>query len=162
MIGAKAILRRKTKDSWTHKHRHVMRKLVVEGGRVQKRMYDVGMSDEEVSRLRHGRRHGETQAVPLSVLKGSRKLDPRGIGEMRTQSWNVEGTLEMTKRCHVVSFERKPLEEEPPVSPMGVGSAQELEHSSRRLPEPCCSRRFFVGSFRQVGRECVVSGATGS
>ena len=102
MVGAEAILRRKTNDPWTHKHRHVMRKLVVEGGRVQKRMYDVGMSDEEVSRLRHGRRHGETQAVPLSVLEGRRKLDPREIGEMGTQSWNVEGALEMTKMCHVV------------------------------------------------------------
>ena len=68
----------------------------------------------------------------------------------------------MTKRCYVVPSERKPLEEEPLVSPMGVGRAQELEHSSRRLPEPCCCRRFFVGSFRQVGRECVVSGAAGS
>ena len=68
----------------------------------------------------------------------------------------------MTKRCYVVSSERKPLEEEPLVSPMGVGRAQELGHCSRRLPEPCCCRRFFVGSFRQVGRECVVSGAAGS
>ena len=57
-------------------------------------MYDVGRSDEEVSRLRHGRSHGETQAVPLSVLEGRQKLDPRGIGEMGTQSWNVEGALE--------------------------------------------------------------------
>ena len=57
-------------------------------------MCDVGWSDGEVSRLRHGRRHGETQAVPLSVLEGRQKLDPRGMGEMGTQSWNVEGALE--------------------------------------------------------------------
>ena len=68
----------------------------------------------------------------------------------------------MTKRCYVVSSERKPLEEEPLVSPMGVGRAQELEHSSRRLSEPCCYRRVLVWSFRQVGRECVVSGAAGT
>ena len=61
---------------------------------MQKKMYDVGRSNEEVSRLRHGRRHGETQAVPLSVLEGRQKLDPRGIGEMGTQSWNVQGALE--------------------------------------------------------------------
>ena len=163
MIGAKAILRRKTNDSWTHKHRHVMRKLVVEGGRVQKRMYDVGRSDEEVSRLRHGRRHGETQAVPLSILEGSRKLDPRGIGgDGNTELERRRSTGKMTKRCHVVSSERKPLEEEPLVSPMGVGRAQELEHASRRLSEPCCYRRLLVRSFSQVERECVISGAAGS
>ena len=61
---------------------------------MQKRKYDVGWSDVEVSRLRHGRRHAEREAVPLSVLEGRQKLDPRGIGEMRTQSWNVEGALE--------------------------------------------------------------------
>ena len=68
----------------------------------------------------------------------------------------------MTKRCYVVSSERKPLEEEPLVSPMGVGRAQELGHCSRRHPEPCCYRRLLVRSSRQVGRECVVSGAAGS
>ena len=35
----------------------------------------------------------------------------------------------MTKRCYVVSSERKPLEEGPLVSPKGVGR-QELEHAS--------------------------------
>ena len=94
VIGAKANLRRKTNHPRTRKHRHVIRNLVVEGGWVQKRTYDVGWSDGEVSRLRHGRRHGETQAVPLSILEGSRKLDHRGIGEMGTQSWNVERALE--------------------------------------------------------------------
>ena len=31
-----AVLRRQTNEVWTEKHRHVTRKLVVEGGRVQK------------------------------------------------------------------------------------------------------------------------------
>ena len=37
-----AILRRRTNELWTDKHRNVMRKLAVEGGWVQKRTYDFG------------------------------------------------------------------------------------------------------------------------
>ena len=125
-------------------------------------MCDVGSSDVEVLRLRHGRRHGETQAAPLSIVEGSRKLDPRKLGRWEHRAGTSKDHWKMTKRCYVVSCERKPLEEEPLVSPMGVGRAQELEHASRRLLEPCCYRRFFVGSFRQVERECVVSGVAGS
>ena len=44
------MLRRKTKEAWTDKHRNVTRKLVVEGGWVQKRLYDIGWSDEKKCR----------------------------------------------------------------------------------------------------------------
>ena len=37
---ALALLRRKTKEEWTDKHRHVARKLVLEGDSVQKRFFD--------------------------------------------------------------------------------------------------------------------------
>ena len=48
------MLRRKTNGaSWTDKHRHVTRKLVVEGGRVQKRLHGVGWSDEKKCRGRN-------------------------------------------------------------------------------------------------------------
>ena len=43
---ALALLRRKTTDEWTDKHRHVARKLVLEGGWVQKRLFDIGWSNE--------------------------------------------------------------------------------------------------------------------
>ena len=42
-----AMLRRKTTESWTDEHRNVMRNLVVEKGWMQKRMYDIGWSDEK-------------------------------------------------------------------------------------------------------------------
>ena len=45
-----AVLRRKTNDVRTDRHRHVSRKLVVEGGCVQKRLYDIGWSDEKKCR----------------------------------------------------------------------------------------------------------------
>ena len=44
------MLRRKTSEAWTDKHRHVMRKLEVEGCWVQKRLYEIGWSDEEKCR----------------------------------------------------------------------------------------------------------------
>ena len=43
---ARSLLRKKTNEDWTEKHRHVARKLVLEGGWVQKRLYDIGWSDE--------------------------------------------------------------------------------------------------------------------
>ena len=42
----RALLRRKTNEARTDRHRNVMKKLVVEGGWVQQRMYDIGWSGE--------------------------------------------------------------------------------------------------------------------
>ena len=42
-----AISRRKTNDSRTEKHRNVVRKSLVEGGWVQKILYDIGWSKEK-------------------------------------------------------------------------------------------------------------------
>ena len=44
-----ALLRRNIDEEWTEKHRHVTRKLVVEGGWVQKRLYNIGWSDKKES-----------------------------------------------------------------------------------------------------------------
>ena len=41
------MLRRIFDEEWTDKHRNVMRKLVVEEGWVQRRLYDIGWSDEK-------------------------------------------------------------------------------------------------------------------
>ena len=41
------LLTRKTHEAWTEKHPHMTRKLVVEGGWVQKRLYDIGWPDEK-------------------------------------------------------------------------------------------------------------------
>ena len=45
------MLRRKTNEAWTDKHRHVTRKVAVEGGWVQKRLYDISGSDEKKCRV---------------------------------------------------------------------------------------------------------------
>ena len=50
---ALALLRKKTKGEWTEKHRNVARKLVLEGGWVQKRLFDIGWSDESKCQACH-------------------------------------------------------------------------------------------------------------
>ena len=41
----RALLRKKVKENWTEKHRNVARKIFLEGGWTQKRLFDVGWSD---------------------------------------------------------------------------------------------------------------------
>ena len=50
---ALALLRKKTKEEWTEKHRNVARKLVLEGGWVQQRLFDIGWSDESECQACH-------------------------------------------------------------------------------------------------------------
>ena len=48
-----ALLRKKTKGDWTEKHRNVARKLVLEGGWVQQRLFDIGWSDKSECQACH-------------------------------------------------------------------------------------------------------------
>ena len=48
-----ALLREKTKGDWTEKHRTVARKLLLEGGWVQKRLFDIGWSDDSECQACH-------------------------------------------------------------------------------------------------------------
>ena len=50
---ALALLRKKTKEDWSEKHRNVARKLVLEGGWVQKKPFDIGWSDESECQACH-------------------------------------------------------------------------------------------------------------
>ena len=78
----RAMLRRKTNEAWTDKHRKVTKKLVVEGTWVQKRFFDTGWSDEKKCRdCDEEEGHGEAQAESLSVGKdwrGGSKGPKRG------------------------------------------------------------------------------------
>ena len=72
-----AVLSRKTNEAWTDKHRHVTRKLVVEGGWVQKRLYDIGFvrrKEAPVTREMAQRNTGCT-----TVFEGSQKPDPEKL-----------------------------------------------------------------------------------
>ena len=50
---ALALLRKQTKEGWTDKHRNTARKLVLEGGWVQKKLFDIGWSDESECQACH-------------------------------------------------------------------------------------------------------------
>ena len=50
---ALALLHKTTKEGWTEKHRNVARKLVLVGGWVQQKLYDIGWSDESECRACH-------------------------------------------------------------------------------------------------------------
>ena len=43
LLKALALMRKKTKEGWTEKHRNVVRKLFLEGGWVQRRLFDIGL-----------------------------------------------------------------------------------------------------------------------
>ena len=50
---ALALLRKKTKGEWSEKHRNVARKLLLEGGWVHQRLFDIGWSDESECQACH-------------------------------------------------------------------------------------------------------------
>ena len=89
-----ALLRKKVKEHWTEKHRNVARKIFLEGGWTQKRLFDVGWSDisqcqacqmeegTEKHRLHHYPEWYEVrQEIPEVFRKLEQKQEPRGGGK---------------------------------------------------------------------------------
>ena len=84
------MLRMKTKEEWTEKHRNVTRKLVLEGGWVQQRLFDIGWSDESVklvtkSTIAQNGTNSDVRSQRLSE-SGSKKRGPQrrsGSGKKR-------------------------------------------------------------------------------
>ena len=72
----------------TDKHRNVLRKIVVDGGWVQRRLYDIGWSDDK-----------KCQGC------GSQKRDTRGLKEKGPMSKDIKERLEVSERNHGASFE---------------------------------------------------------
>ena len=82
---ALALLRKKTTGDWTGRNRNVARKLVLEGGWVQKKLFDIGWSDEsecpachkeegtEKDRLYHCPEWQRIRRVPEAFRKWKRK-----------------------------------------------------------------------------------------
>ena len=60
---AVALLRKKTKEECTEKHRNVARKLVLEGGWVQNRLFDIGWSDKSSCQACHKEEGAETHRI---------------------------------------------------------------------------------------------------
>ena len=120
---ALALLHKKTKEEWTEKHRNAARKWVLEIGGVQKRLFDIGWSDESESQ-NGTRSEGSSQKPPE---KWSKKRKPQ-----RRSGSGKEVLLNILSQCK--SMEQEPFQYEK----VGVCEAQELEHASRRLQGPRC------------------------
>ena len=127
---ALAAMRMKTKDDWTDKHRHVARKLVLEGGWVQKRLFDIGWSNESKCHACHKEEGSEKHR--LFHCPGWNEV--RGPQEVETHSDNVEEGKELAKRYCYASSKRRSMEQGPfQYDKVGVRVARKLEPSSRRV-----------------------------
>ena len=80
------LLRKKAKENWTEKHRHVARKIFLEGDETQKRLFDIGWSDvsqSQACRIEEGtekhRLHHcpEWYIVRLEIPEAFRKLEQK-------------------------------------------------------------------------------------
>ena len=100
---ALALLRKKTRKKWTAKHRHVARKLFLEGGWVQKRPFDVGWSDESRCRACHKEEGTEKHRLYFCREWHQTEWIPECIQKMGAKSENLKG-VELAKRyCHAPS-----------------------------------------------------------
>ena len=98
-----ALLRSKTNEVfWTDKHRHVMRKFVVEGRWVQNRLYDIGCAD--LYRRKSTEKHMWTHCPSWRKV---REAAPRRAWSMGAEGQDFERTLD------VAPTERRQLEEKP-------------------------------------------------
>ena len=73
---AQVFLRKKVKGVWTEKHRNLARKIFLEGGWTQKRLFGIGWSDIsqcQACQMEEGtEKHREAQALPLSGMARSK------------------------------------------------------------------------------------------
>ena len=106
MIRSKLCCEERQNEVWKDEHRNVLRKLVVEGGWVQKRLNDIGWSDEKNFRGRGKEgRHG--RSTHCTTARAGRKSEARckRNEEMGTKSKNIKEILEVAKKNHDASYE---------------------------------------------------------
>ena len=92
---ALAFCERKPKENWTEKHRNVAKKIFLEVGCTQKRLFDIGWSDVIVQDTR---KHKKVQALPMSRMARSQAGDSGALQEVEAKGENVEERMEMAKR----------------------------------------------------------------
>ena len=91
MAGTRALLRKKVEENWTEKHRNVARKIFLEGGWTQKRLFDIGWSDlRQCQSVPGAGRHRKAQAVPLSRMALNQAGNPTGLEEVGAKGQNVK------------------------------------------------------------------------
>ena len=96
---AQALLRKKAKGDWTGKHRNVARKIFLEGGLTQKRLFDIGWSD--VSQCQACQLEEGTEKHRLyhcSERHAIRRDNPESFRKVGAKDVNVEERMEVAKR----------------------------------------------------------------
>ena len=82
---------KKTKEDWNEKHRNVARKLFLEGGWLQKPLFDIGWSDESECQACHEEEGTEkAQAPPLSMMVRDQERDPTSLQKRTTKNQNIK------------------------------------------------------------------------
>ena len=102
---ALALLRRKTKEEWTDMDRHVARKLVLEGGWVQKRLFDIGWSNESKCQACHRKEGTEKHRlcfVQDGMKSGAKSQRPAESGNKKSENGG-EGVEVAERCCHASS-----------------------------------------------------------
>ena len=91
-----ALLRKKTKEGWTDRHRNTARKLVLEGGWVRKRLFGTGWSDQSKCQACH-KEDGtkKAQALPLPRMVRSQTGDPRGFYKVGAKREDLKEGVEI-------------------------------------------------------------------
>ena len=78
-----ALLRKKAMENWTEKHRNVARKIFLEGGWTQKRLFDVDWSDTSQCRAcKKEESNRKAQAFPHPRMVRSQTRDSRSFLEV--------------------------------------------------------------------------------
>ena len=92
-----ALLRKKVKENWTETHRNAARKIFLEGGWTQTRLFDIGACQLEEGTERHRLYH-------LSRMARNQAKNSRGLQKVGTKGENVEERVEVAKRyCYAPS-----------------------------------------------------------
>ena len=92
-----AFLRKKVRENWTEKQRNVARKIFLEGGWTQKRVFDIGCSDDSECQACQ-MEEGTDRIDHCSEWPRSAAGDNRGLQEMGAKGEDVEERVEMAKR----------------------------------------------------------------
>ena len=84
-------------ENWTEKHRNVARKIILDGGWTQKRLFDIGWSD--VSKCQACQmEEGTEKHRPLSRMARSEARYSGALQKVGAKGENIEERIEMTKR----------------------------------------------------------------
>ena len=81
------------------KHRKVARKILLEGGWTQKRLFDIGWSVSVNVKLARRRKAQRSTGSTLPRMVRSQTGDSRGLQKVGAKSKNLKERAEVAKRC---------------------------------------------------------------